>query len=251
MAIVPRKERQERTETKRVFDESRIKNVLRAMAEARLPVLYAIEVARLETFAHVELFPPEIPAIASAAPSRRATFQAGRGCARAALRQLGSTDVAIPSAPSGAPIWPPGFVGSISHTREIAAAVVAASQNVSGLGLDLETDDPFDDAAMVRIVCRPEELLSERDPFDPANLERGKLLFVVKEAVYKLYRPLSNAFLEFEDLSVSLDESAGVFRAELTNPQRAAITADRAITGVFANSEGLFMALASLRQSDG
>jgi 4'-phosphopantetheinyl transferase EntD len=238
-----------REETKRIRDEFRLKNVLQAMAEDRLVAPYAIQVGHLDTFASVDLFPIEISAIASAGPRRRATFQGGRGCARAALRELGSPKVAIPAAPSGAPIWPPAFVGSISHTNEIAAAVVAHSQQVRGLGLDLETDEPFDDPAMVRIVCRPEELISGRDPSDAENLRRGKLLFVVKEAVYKLYRPLSDTFLEFDDLSVSLDESTGAFSADLANPQRPAVAGNRAVTGVFARSEGLFIALASLSQA--
>jgi 4'-phosphopantetheinyl transferase EntD len=68
----------------------------------------------------------------------------------------------------------------------------------------------------------------------------------VKEAIYKLYRPLSDAFLEFHDLSISLNESEGTYRAELANPQRPVLAGVRAITGVFARAEGLFIALASL-----
>jgi 4'-phosphopantetheinyl transferase EntD len=68
----------------------------------------------------------------------------------------------------------------------------------------------------------------------------------VKEAVYKLYWPLSNVFLEFHDLSVSFDESAAAFRAELVNPQRPALTGDRSISGECARVEGVFIALASL-----
>jgi 4'-phosphopantetheinyl transferase EntD len=227
-------------------DEFRLRGILQTMAENQRLTGCAVEVGLLESFSNAALFPAEISAMASAAPRRLATFRSGRACARAALRELGSPDAAIPIGPSGAPIWPPGFVGSITHTSEIAAAIVARSPQVHGLGLDLETDEPFDDAAIVRIVCRPEELLAGHDPSDPANLNRGKLLFVVKEASYKLYRPLSDAFLEFHDLSVSLDESSRAFRAELVNPQRPALTGDRAITGVFTKAEGLFIALATL-----
>lgn len=246
MGIVPRRDPPKRPETKRAIDEHRLKNVLQAMAESRSIAPYAIHVGHLDAFSNASLFPIEISAMAAAAPRRRATFQAGRACARAALRELGSPDLQIPIAPSGAPVWPPGFVGSITHTSQIAAAIVARSEHVRGVGLDLETDDPFDGAEIVRIICRPEELLPGRDPSDPANLERTKLLFVIKEAVYKLYRPLSDAFLEFHDLSISLDESTALFRAELVNPQRAALTGDRSITGECARAEGLFIAFASL-----
>lgn len=228
-----------------MHDEFRLRHILQTMAENRQLAGYAIQVGPPESFSNAALFPEEISAIARAAPRRVATFRAGRACARAALKELGSLDVAIPIGPSGAPVWPSGFVGSITHTNEIAAAVVARSQKVRGLGLDLETDEPFD-PAMVRIVCSPEELANGRPPSDPVNLKRGKLIFVVKEAAYKLYRPLCEAFLEFHDLAVSLDESTNVFRAELVNPQRPALAGSRAITGVFAKAEGLFIALASL-----
>jgi enterobactin synthetase component D / holo-[acyl-carrier protein] synthase len=228
-------------------DEFRLKNILQTMAESQGLTNCAIEVGLVESFANAPLFPSEITAMASVAPRRLATFRGGRACARAGLRELGSPDVAIPIGPSGAPMWPSGFVGSITHTSEIAAAIVARSPQVRGLGLDLETDEPFDDASMVNVVCRPGELTAERDPSDPANLARGKLIFVIKEAAYKLYRPLSDAFLEFHDLGVLLDKSANAFRAELVNPQRPAVAGSRNITGVFAEAEGLYIALASLR----
>ena len=157
-------------------------------------------------------------------------------------------EAAIPVGPSGAPVWPDGYVGSITHTNAIAAAIVARGPAVRGLGLDLETDDPFDDAVMATIVCRPEELLPGLDPSDPRNLQRGKLIFVIKEAAYKLYRPLAGAFLEFHDLAVSLDESAGTFHAVLTSPERPAIAGIRSIAGVFDDAEGMLLALASLAQ---
>lgn len=192
------------------------------------------------------LFPEEAGAVAKAAPVRLATFRAGRGCARAALKKLGSPPAAIPVTPSGAPIWPQGFVGSIAHTNEIAAAVIARSDRVKGLGLDLETSEPIDDATMVGIVCQPEELVPARQAAALENLRRGKLIFVIKEAVYKLYSPLAGAFLEFHDLTVFLDEPAGTFRAVLANPERPSLNGVRAVTGVFAETEGLVIALTSL-----
>ena len=52
---------------------------------------------------------------------RRHEFSAGRGCAQAAMAALG-----VPAEPvfwnrHGAPIWPAGTVGSISHSRTLAA----------------------------------------------------------------------------------------------------------------------------------
>jgi 4'-phosphopantetheinyl transferase EntD len=50
-------------------------------------------------------------------------------------------------------------------------------------------------------------------------LRHGKLLFVIKEAVYKVHRPLGGAFLEFHDVLVSLDD-ADRFVAEVVNVRK-------------------------------
>lgn len=215
------------------------------LAVQRIPSC-SVHADLVQNLGNSALFPEEAPALAKAAPARLATFRAGRGCAREALKQLGCMDTAIPMDSSGAPIWPRGFVGSIAHTNEIAAAVAARNDGVEGIGLDLEADEPLDNATMVRLVCRPEELIDPGDAGAPSNLHRGKLIFVIKEAIYKLYRPLSGAFLEFHDLTVSLDDTAGTFRAELVNSERPAMGGARAVNGVFAKAQGLVVALASL-----
>jgi len=233
-------------ERKHSPDPFLVRQALQALVAARRISDCAVHADLVQNFTNCALFPEEAAAVAKAAPARLLTFRAGRGCARAALKQLGCTEVAIPMGLSGAPMWPLGFVGSIAHTNEIAVAIVAASKAVKGLGLDIETDEPLDNATMAQIVCRPEELIERSDAAAPPNLRRGKLIFVIKEAIYKLYQPLSGAFLEFNDLAVSLDETAGTFRAGLTNPERPAVDSVRAFTGVFAASQGLIIALTSL-----
>lgn len=230
----------------RTPDPLRLQKVLKDLVVARQLAACAVHAGLVQNFAAVALFPEEAAVVAHAVPGRVATFRAGRGCARAALKELGSRVVAIPVAASGAPIWPGGFVGSIAHTNQIAAAVVARRKQVKGLGLDIETGEPLDDATMLNIVCRPEEILPGLDASAAENLRRGKLIFAVKEAVYKLYWPLAGAFLEFHDLAVSLDETAGSFRARIANSQRPAVDGGRIVTGVFAETEGLAVALTSL-----
>jgi len=233
-----------------VPDEHQLRTTLEAMARSRLGDGCAIASGSLETFASAALFPAETLLIAAARPRRLATFRGGRACARAALRELGMETVAIVADASGAPIWPAGFVGSISHTDEFAAAVVAHSPPIRGIGIDLEKDGPLDDPAMVRIICRPEELHAAHDPSHPANLERGKLLFVAKEAVYKAYRACQDTFLDFQDVCVSLDESTGTFCATLVNRQVHGVVEHPSVRGNFARAEGLFIAIASHTQAE-
>src|SRR3954463_4766449 len=50
---------------------------------------------------------------------------AARIVARELLAQFGYVSVALPKAPSGAPVWPAGIAGSLAHDDEIAVAAVA------------------------------------------------------------------------------------------------------------------------------
>jgi hypothetical protein len=68
----------------------------------------------------------------------------------------------------------------------------------------------------------------------------------MKEAAYKLYSSLTGAFLEFHDVLVSFDEDAGTFRAEIVNPEQPSVAGTRVVAGVFAKTENLVVALASL-----
>lgn len=218
---------------------------MRALAHDRLGTGYAIAVGPVEALANAPLFPSEISLVAGAGPLRLKTFRSGRACAREALKELGQEPSPIFASSSGSPIWPTAVVGSISHTDEVAAAVVAHSPPVKGLGLDLESDEPLDHEAMVRLICRPEELNGGIGVGDPINRRRGKLLFVVKEAVYKVYRPLHHAFLDFQDLKVSLDEGGGTFVAHLLSPNSIMLAEGQSFSGNFGNAEGFFFAISS------
>ena len=219
---------------------------LKSLAERRRLASFAVQVGHLEAFKEASMFPLESAAQSGAVSQRWSAFRGGRACARAALGKLGQPPVAIPADPSGAPIWPHDFVGSITHTNDIAAAVVALSPPTWGLGLDVESDEPLDDAAMLQLVCRPEELVPGCDPHHATSLRRGKLLFVVKEAVYKLYWPHTKTFLDFHDLTVVIDEAEGTFRAALVRPHLPGISDVRSVSGRFTQVESLFIALATL-----
>ncbi len=217
------------------------------MTEDHLPGSFGVEAGALETFQSAALFPEEVSARGGANTQRKAAFRGGRACAHQALRQIGGPAVAIGTGTAGEPLWPAGCVGSISHTNKVVAAVVAFSPPVRGIGIDLEENEPLQDAAMVELVCRPDELILGSDPSQAANLQRGKLLFVIKEAVYKLCWPVMRTFLEFHDVSVMVDIPAGTFSAELVNRRLPAIAGHRLITGRFAEVRNLYVALAVSR----
>ncbi|WP_423832395.1 hypothetical protein [Streptomyces manipurensis] len=69
---------------------------------------------------------------------RRAQFATARACARRALAGLGREPVALLPGPGGAPQWPSGVVGSITHCEGYRAAVAAPAGVVAALGIDAE-----------------------------------------------------------------------------------------------------------------
>jgi len=96
-----------------------------------------------------DLFPEELQAMARATPARRYEFALGRRCAREALALLGGPRVAIPVGRFRDPVWPFGYVGSITHCRGFCAAAAArtppgnSSCGIRGIGLDSEPAMPL------------------------------------------------------------------------------------------------------------
>lgn len=160
------------------------------------------------------LFPEEEALIAGAAPKRRREFATGRRCARAALAQLGHPEAPLLIGERGAPIWPAGVVGAITHCDGYRAAVVGPSAMVAALGVDAEPDEPLPDGVL-GVIARPEERtwLAELAATDRVRWDR--LLFCAKEAVYKAWSPLTGRWLGFEEVLVTVDPENRRFAADI------------------------------------
>ncbi len=159
----------------------------------------------------VELFPEEEPIVSRAVEKRRREFASGRACARLALGELGVAPVAILSGAHREPLWPPGVVGSLTHTHGLCWAAVAPGARFRGLGVDAEPDVPLA-PALARRVCSPAETARAAG----VGLDAGILAHVVfsaKEAVYKCQFPTSGTYLGFGDVTLELAE--GSFRGVL------------------------------------
>lgn len=160
------------------------------------------------------LLQSEAELVDGAAQTRIEQFTAGRVCSRAALGRLGvAATTPILRGEDRAPIWPTGFIGSISHTDTWCAAAVARTEELRSLGIDLESSTPLKETLLKR-VCTPKERGWLRTL--PAPGVTGKILFSAKEAVYKCQYPLSKQFLGFHAVEIDLgDESfEAVFRQE-------------------------------------
>ena len=152
--------------------------------------------------------------VAAAAQTRIEQFTAGRVCSRIALGRFGvAMTTPVLRGEDRAPIWPPGFVGSISHTDTWCAAAVARAEDVRSIGIDLEPATPLKES-LWRRVCTAKE----RDWLHELSAPglTGKILFSAKESVYKCQYPLTTKFLGFHAVEVELgDESfQAVFQQE-------------------------------------
>lgn len=79
------------------------------------------------------------PAISRSVMKRQAEFFFGRLAAKFAMSVIGVDKSDVPIGSSGEPIWPLGYVGSITHTAGLAAAVIACKKSaISGIGIDIE-----------------------------------------------------------------------------------------------------------------
>lgn len=152
------------------------------------------------------LLPEEAPAFASSVVKVRRASGAARIVARQLLARLGYRQCALPKAPSGAPIWPAGVVGSLTHDSRVAVAAVGTSRDVGALGIDVEPAEILP-SELLDLVATPQERLKIDD--DPYG---GRLLFVAKEAVFKAVYPLDQTFLDHHDVQVDFADRKALVR---------------------------------------
>lgn len=150
---------------------------------------------------------------------RRREFRAGRHHARIALRQLGCPDRPILRAEDRRPLWPAGYVGSISHSRHFSAAIAAPASAYLGLGLDLELATPLEPEHH-RFIARPEERAALAEPLHTPKgpLDRAKLVFSAKEALFKAVYPVTRQWFGFQEATLEIHPATYRFTAYLHIP---------------------------------
>jgi 4'-phosphopantetheinyl transferase EntD len=156
------------------------------------------------------LLPPERSAFAASVVKVQRASGAARLLARDLLARLGHSGVALPKSTSGAPRWPDGIVGSLAHDDHVAIAAIAKRQDMAALGIDIEPAEPLP-ADLLDLVTTPRERAAlQHDPF------RGRLHFVIKEAVYKAVHPLDGIFLEHHDVELDFAQRTATVRGGRT-----------------------------------
>ncbi|MFF2010707.1 4'-phosphopantetheinyl transferase [Streptomyces sp. NPDC058195] len=168
------------------------------------------------------LLPEEEPLVAHAVPARRAEFTTVRICARRALSGLGQPPVPVTADGRGAPRWPVGVIGSLTHcTGYRAAAVALASPGLRSLGVDAEPHRALPDGVLETVALPSERraltALTRRAPATAWD----RILFSAKESVFKAWYPLTKEQLAFEEAELTLSATTprtGTFEARLLRP---------------------------------
>jgi 4'-phosphopantetheinyl transferase EntD len=168
-----------------------------------------------------ELFPEEEAELAQAVEKRRLEFTTVRHCARTALARLGVAPTAILPGDRGAPRWPAGIVGSMTHCTGYRAAAVARSEELAAIGVDAEPHEALPPEVLTTVTVPEERERLERLVAQRPTVHWDRLLFSAKESVYKAWFPLTGRWLDFEEASVDFgvpDGDAGSFYARLLVP---------------------------------
>jgi 4'-phosphopantetheinyl transferase EntD len=161
------------------------------------------------------LFPQEAAGIARAVPQRREEFARGRTCLRRALVRLGRAPQAVPRGEGGAPQWPGGVTGSLTHCRGYCGAAVADTRAVETVGIDAEPNELLPPLVLGRIASHGERErlrpLREQDP----TVNWDRLLFSAKEAAIKCSFARSARPLALAEIAIDFDARGETFTASV------------------------------------
>lgn len=187
------------------------------------------------------LFPEEEAAVRRATDRRRLEYATVRACARACLSRMGQAPAPILRGPGGAPVWPPGVCGSMTHCDGYAAAATARDSDVVAIGIDAEPDLPLPEEVL-EIVATPGELgllgaMARAGDGEGPCWDR--LLFSAKEAVFKAWCPRVTSWLAPQETEIVFRADDGTFTA-LLSPEGAGAPRTR-LVGRWAQGNGLLL----------
>ncbi|MBB3228248.1 4'-phosphopantetheinyl transferase EntD [Luteibacter sp. Sphag1AF] len=171
-----------------------------------------------------------------AVSKRQAEYLYGRVAAAQALAILDVPPADIGSGPAREPLWPPGVIGSITHTHRFAAAIAVASSQCTGIGMDIEHLVTPDAAQSIESTVLN---TSERALLDGwgSTLPYNTLLtvaFSAKESFYKATFATVGSYFDFHAVTLTaLNPSAGTLELTVDRTLAPAIPKDRRFVAAF------------------
>lgn len=198
------------------------------MIEELLPeAVVAVEAFGADAAVDAPLYPEEQAVVARAVDKRRREFGSVRLCARRAMEKLGVEPGPVLPGERGAPRWPEGILGSMTHCTGYCAAALVRAPELASLGIDAEPHEALPEGVLGAVAAPAErERVHALTAAHPA-VHWDRLLFSAKEAVYKAWFPLTGRWLDFQEADLHIrppdgdgvrgggDNMTGGFRATL------------------------------------
>ena len=161
------------------------------MIEELLPAsVVTVEAYGDEEPANTALYPEEEAVVARAVGKRRREFAVVRSCARRAMDKLGVPPQPILPGERGAPAWPAGLAGSMTHCDGYCAAALVRAADLASLGIDAEPHQTLPEGVLSAVALPAEAERLRRLAGDHPAVHWDRLLFSAKESVYKAWFPL-------------------------------------------------------------
>jgi 4'-phosphopantetheinyl transferase EntD len=176
---------------------SEFESVSRVFLAEQLPLEAIAAVKAIEVGDEAFLTARELATMGSPLMAVQRASGAARCLARQLFDRLGIDARDLPRSGTGAPLWPVRVIGSLAHDAAFAAAVVARSGKLKGVGIDIEPSERLE-AEVAELVATD---AGEREQFGCDSFG-DKALFCIKEAVFKAVNPHDEIFLEFDEVVV-------------------------------------------------
>ncbi|MER5640630.1 4'-phosphopantetheinyl transferase superfamily protein [Kitasatospora sp. NPDC002227] len=196
------------------------------------------------------LYPEEEELIRDSVAKRREEFTTVRWCARRAMAELGLPPAPVLPGHRGAPRWAPSVVGSLTHCAGYRGAALARSAAYASIGIDAEPNQPLPEGILDSIALPAEGRWVRRLLAERPETRWDRLLFSLKEAVYKTWFPYVGRELDFGDALVTVDPDGGGFAAQILLPAGARLATDpREFHGRWLAEGGLLLSAIALEST--
>ncbi|MCS4274100.1 MULTISPECIES: 4'-phosphopantetheinyl transferase [Raoultella] len=168
----------------------------------------------------------------AAVAKRRCEYLCGRLAAQTLLseRQIYAQ---VAQSAEGAPIWPEGWLGSISHTERCAIAVIAPQNKGYVLGIDIENFNPEALDEIAETIAQE----SEQKRLAKSEIDYNTALhiaFSAKESLYKALYPQVRKVFGFDSAIITdINTRNQTFSIQLTHALTSALPAGFQCTGYY------------------
>lgn len=154
-----------------------------------------VVVTATETHSQAPCYAEEMDLVKNAVAKRKQEFISARNCAREGLAHFGIENFPVLRGKNRQPLWPKDIVGSITHCKDYCAVALSRWGDYQAIGIDAEENSPLKQDTHHLILTDSEiKKLKSRNQL---NSYWTKLIFSIKECVFKCYFPLCHEYLDF------------------------------------------------------